>query len=237
MSKSQSPYLVIACRHDDPNRVVQTSDGEYVCACGVVLEEKILERDQLPSQSKASLYHQVENGGSPQDMRAVNRKIHVYSSSSSEFSNICSKLRMSDFIQQRAWYIYRTLRTHTDFSRAQCTAFSIYVACREGGQPIEEHHIQEVACSILCVKNAPSLLNVISKIHDVALKFGIDSNKGHSPKYYLNMAISQKQHIFNYRDAYNRFKSIATRNFDALNGNPQNRARRAVRMALYEMGI
>ena len=233
--------LVITCKHNDPNKVFKTQDGEYVCGCGVVLQERLVE-DAIPttpstSQRHVSLYHQLENGGDPKDMKVTNKKIHIQVSATSEFSNLCDKLQMPNFVQQRAWKIYHLLRTNTYYTRAKCAAFSIYIACRESGQAIDESQIREIIGIVLCVKNVPGMLNVISEIHEDALKLGIDTNDGHSSLYYLNLVISAKQHLFADSLDYDRFKIRVMGNFQQLSGNHKNKAKRAVDIALCEMGV
>ena len=226
--------LIIACRHK-PHNIIRTAEGEYVCKCGVVLEEKIADEGYTVSHSKMSLYHQVENGGDPKDMKVINKNIHIYSSSASEFSNICDKLGLPDFIGQRAWKIYRMFRTKTNYTRAKCATFSIYVACREGGKPVDEPQIKDAVRSVLCVKKSPEMLSVISEMHEDALHLGIDTNNGHSSNYYLNLAISKKRHLFKNRRNYERFTARAMNNFVHLTeGDHQNRARRAIGFALGE---
>jgi len=229
--------LHVPCNHLDPRKIIQTDDGERICRCGVVLEEKIPESTVFAQQSRMSLYHKVEVGGSPEDMKVVNRNIHIYSPNSSEFSNICSKLFMSESIQSRAWHIYSALRSHTYFSRAKCAIFSVYVACREGGQPIDERQIQESVHSTLCVKKIPTILAVISELHNAARELGINSNNGHSDEYYLNLETSRNQSRFRDSHMYDLFKRTCVNYFASLSGNPQNRARRAVDMVLSEMGM
>lgn len=170
-------------------------------------------------------------------MKVVNKNIHIGNSSSSEFSNICSKLDLKEFIRHRAWNIYHTLRSKTYFTRAKCAAFALYLACREGGQSVSESDIQDAVRATLCVKNVPRMLSLIYEMHDDAMKLGIDSNRGHSSSYYLNLAISSKQYLFRNTHDYDRFKVLVMNNFAHLNGNLQSRARRAAEMALSEMGM
>jgi len=225
-----------ACLHRDQSRIVPTPDGERVCMCGVVLEERVVEPFVPSSHNRVSLYHRVEVGGSPQDMKVVNRRIHVYSPGSSEFSNICGKLFMSESNQNRAWHIYKLLRSNSDFTRAKCAMFSIYVACREGGQPVDERQITDSVCSAFGVRQVPNMLGTIYELHDTALRFGIDSNKRHSPEYYLNVEMRHSQDCFD-TYTYGLFREVAAGKFAHLKGNPKNRARRAVAMTLCEMGV
>ena len=229
--------LIITCKHNNPNNIIRTMDGENVCKCGVILEEKIPDDGEMNTNSCISLYHQVENGCDPKDMKVINKKIHIHTSSSSEFSNICSKLMMPNFIQKRAWYIYDTLRVNTSFSRAKCATFATYVACREGGNPKTESQIQEAIRSILCVKNSPNILNVIYEMHDTAFSLGINTNEGHTSSYYLNLAISEKQHLFDDKMDYEQFTMRVKNSFVHLRGNYQNKAKRAVDVELLQMGL
>ena len=222
--------------HNNPNKMVETSDGEIVCICGVIIEEKTSYAGFTHSQNAVSLYHQIENGGDPKDMKVVNKKIHIHYSCVSEFSNICGKLKMHSFVQQRAWRMYQQLRSKTHFSRAKCSIFAIYVACRESSQAITEIQIQESIRSALCVKNVPNVLSVISEMHEEAFKIGIDTNEGHSSKYYLNLEMAEKQNLFADTRDYDKFKIKAMNVFECLNGNNQNKAKRAASIALDEMG-
>lgn len=226
-----------ACRHDKPSQIIATSDGEHVCKCGVVLEEKIAVNHVVHPLSKMSLYHQLEKGGDPNDMKVVNRGIHIHTSSVSEFSNICNKLGMPNFAQQRAWATYHKFRTRTYFTRAKCAMFSIYNACREAGLAVDEPQIKEAVVSTLGVKNTPSILSVMYELHEDAQKIGIDTNKGHSSGYYLNLAISRKQNLFVDQVDYDRFKVRVMHHFGNLDGHHQKKAHRAVDMTLCEMGV
>ena len=231
--------LVIGCKHNRPDQIVLTTDGESVCRCGVVLEEKmsIATSTTQTGARTTTLYHQVENGGDPKDMKIINKKIHIYASSASEFSNICDKLDLHSFVQQRAWRIYHTLRTRTYYTRAKCAVLAIYVACRESGNAVDEAQIKDAVRSILGVKNIPSVLGVISQMHEDVLKLGINTNEGHSSSYYLNLAITKKQHMFGDSRDYDRFKIRVTNNFAHLSGNHKSKAQRAVDIALEEMGM
>ena len=179
----------------------------------------------------------MENGGDPKDMKVTNKKIHIQVSTTSEFSNLCDKLQMPNFVQQRAWKIYNSLRSNTYYTRAKCAAFSVYIACRESGQAIDEEQIRDAIRFVLCIKNVPGMLNVISELHEDALKLGIDTNDGHSSRYYLNLVISTKQHLFVDSIDYDRFKVRVMDNFKQLGGNHKNKAKRAVEIALCEMGL
>ena len=227
------------CAHNDPLGIVQTREGEHVCGCGVVLQERTVEQfyQFATAPVRVSLYHQVENGGSPVDMKVVNKRIHIHSAGSSEFSNICGKLEIQDCIQGRAWHIYRMLRSHTDHTRAKCAAFAIFVACREGDRPTDESRIREAIRSVMCIKNIPGMLAVISELHEDAKRLGVDTNDGHSPQYYLNAEISKRQDLFWNPRKYDRFKSAARENFELLHGNSRSRARRAAVIALCEVGV
>lgn len=232
-------HLVISCAHGNPSDWMTTENGEIVCRCGVVMEEKT-PAPAAPAQSasRPSLYHQVENGGDPKDMKAVNRKIHISNyHSSSEFSNICDKLGLKEFIRHRAWQTYHAFRSDTYYTRAKCAVLSIFQACREGGQSVSEGQIMEAVGSVLCVKKVPSALSVMSELHDDAMRLGINTNEGHSSNYYLNLTVSSEQHRFCSPQDYDRFKMLVTNIYASMEGNNQSRAKKAVNMVLSEMGV
>lgn len=226
------------CEHEKPGHIITTHNGERVCMCGVVLEEKIPEEhNYLYVQTNMSLYHQLENGGDPNDMKVINRGLHIHASSLSEFSNVCDKLGLPDFVQKNAWATYHKFRSATYFTRAKCALFSIYHACRDASIAVDERQIKEIIQFAMGVKNIPSALNVLYEMRDDALELGIDTNKRHSSTYCLNLAISRKQHLFEDQTDYDRFKIIVMRNFHDLDGNLRIRADRAVNMALCIMGV
>ena len=230
--------LVITCPHNDPSRIVTTEDGESVCRCGVVLEERIPDRSCVPSESRPMLYHQVESGGDPGDMKVINPNIHISNPrNSSDFSNICSKLGLVEHIRHRAWNIYDTLHARTHHARAKCAAFAIYVACRESGQFVPEADVQEAISVILCVRKTPPMLGVISEMHEDAMRLGVDTNEGYSVEYRLNREMSsRRKHFKDDPDGYDRFKNRVLRNFAMLE-NRTNRAVKAVRLTVSEMGV
>lgn len=233
--KKQPHYT---CRHDKPNQIIMTHDGERVCRCGVVLEEKLPEdSNHMYMPTNISLYLQLEKGGDPKDMKVTNKRLHIYASSLSEFSNVCNKLALPDYVQKRAWAAYHKFRSTTYFTRAKCSMFSIYHACREAGIAIDEPQIDEAIRSTMGVKNIPHVLSTMYEMRDDALEIGIDTNEGHSSNHYLNLAVSKNQHYFEDQTDYDRFKILVIEHFCELRGNLQENASYAAGMALCDMGI
>lgn len=233
--KKQSNY---ACRHDKPSQIIMTFDGELVCRCGIVLEEKLPEdNNHMYMQTNTTLYLQLEKGGDPKDMKVTNKGLHIYASSLSEFSNVCNKLALPDYVQKKAWAAYHKFRSTTYFTRAKCSIFSIYNACREAGIAIDESQIDEAIRSIMGVKNIPHVLSAMYEMRDDALEIGIDTNKGHSSSHYLNLVVSRNQHCFEDQTDYDRFKILVTERFHDLRGNLQRRASLAADMVLCDMGM
>lgn len=229
---------IIACNHDKLNQIINTSNGERVCKCGVVLEEKIAENyNTMYPHPNMSLYHQLENGGDPKDMKVINKGIHIYTSSVSEFSNVCNKLGLPNFVQQRAWATYHKFRIHTYFTRSKCALFSIYHACREANLAMDQKQINQAIISTLGVKNTSTVLNLMYEMHEDAHRFGIDTNEEHSSGYYLNIAISQEQHRFVDQTDYDRFKVRVIHHFGLLSEIHQHKADRAVMIAVSEMKL
>lgn len=227
----------IHCMHNILEDRVITMDGEIVCRCGVVIEERSTDNSPVALKNNVSLYHQMENGGDPRDMKVVNKNLYIHSSKVSEFSNICNKLGLPDPIQRRAWKTYDLCRRNTSHTKAKCAIFSIYHACRESSQIVDDIQIQDAVRSVLCVKNASNVLSVISEMHEDVFRLGIDSNKGHSAEYYLNIEIAKKQSLFSDLRDYDRFKIMVMKTVESLTGNNQNKAKRAVTISLNEMGV
>ena len=233
--KYRTMHQIHACRHENPCRIERTHEGESVCSCGTVLEERLPEETGPPPKYPVSLYHRLEKGGDPRGMKVVNRRLHIYASSLSEFSNICGKLGMPDSVQDKAWSTYHKYRSGTYYSRAKCAMHSIFSACREAGIPVNEGTIQDTIQSVMGVKSAPNSLSVISEMREEIIQMGIDSNQGHSSEYYLNLEIKQAYTRFSKADA-DRFKIILMRLYAGSIGNGQDRALRASKGAYGEMG-
>lgn len=233
--KYRTMHQIHACRHENPCRIERTHEGESVCSCGTVLEERLPEETGPSPKYPVSLYHRLEKGGDPRGMKVVNRRLHIYESSLSEFSNICGKLGMPDSVQDKAWSTYHKYRSGTYYSRAKCAMHSIFSACREAGIPVNEGTIQDTIQSVMGVKSAPNSLSVISEMREEIIQMGIDSNQGHSSEYYLNLEIKQAYTRFSKADA-DRFKIILMRLYAGSIGNGQDRALRASKGAYGEMG-
>ena len=223
------------CAHG--SRLTRTPDGELVCRCGVVVCERLPDEGPAELPARVSLYHRVELGGSQTDAkRAVGRRVRTHAQASSEFSNICCKLGMPEFARLRAWSAYRKLRGRTDYTRAKCAMYSVYVACRAADFPVSEERVREAVLSVLCVRRAPTMLGVMSELHEDAEALGLDSG-GRSPRFYLNLEISSAQGFFPDDGDFDRFRAAVVRLYRTLGGTRRSRARRAVRFALDSMAV
>lgn len=224
-----------ACPHD--GHLTATLDGELVCECGVVVREKIPDEGPAELPARISLYHRVEIGGSQTDARrAVGRRVHTHSPVSSEFSNICCKLGMPEFVRLEAWSAYHKLRSRTTYTRAKCAMYAVYGACRAADFPVTEERVREAVLSVLCVRNAPTMLGVISELHQDAEALGLDAG-GHSPWFYLNLEISAAQGFFMDDGDFDRFRAAVMRMYQSLRGNHKSRAKQAVQFALDSMAV
>ena len=223
------------CAHQ--SRLTRTPDGELVCRCGVVVCERLPDEGPAELPARVSLYHRVELGGSQTDAkRAVGRRVHTHAQVSSEFSNICCKLGMPEFARLRAWSAYHKLRSRTAYTRAKCAMYAVYGACRAADFPVSEERVREAVLSVLCVRRAPTMLGVISELHEDAEALGLDSG-GHSPWFYLNLEISSAQGFFSDDGDFDRFRAAVMRLYQSLRGTHRSRARRAVQFALDSMAV
>ena len=224
-----------ACLHG--GRLTATPDGELVCGCGVVVEERMPDAGPAELPARVSLYHRVEIGGSQTDARrAVGRRVHTHTPVSSEFSNICCKLGMPEFARLEAWSAYHKLRSRTTYTRAKCAMYAVYGACRTADFPVSEASIREAVLSVLCVRRAPTMLGVISELHQDAEALGLDTG-GHSPWFYLNLEISSAQGFFTDDGDFDRFRAAVMRVYQSLRGTHRSRARQAVQFALDSMAV
>ena len=208
-----------------------------VCRCGVVVAERMEAGAPAQAPARLSLFHRVEIGGNQTDARrAVGRRIHLRPPASSELSNICCKLAMPEFARLQAWAAYRKLRSATPHTRAKCAMYSVYCACRAARFPVAEERVREAVLSVLCVSRAPTMLAVLSELHQDAESLGLDSG-GRSPWFYLNLEISSAQGFFPDDGDFARFRAAVVRLYESLSGTRRMRARRAARFALDSMAV
>lgn len=225
------------CLHEALSGRVFTDEGEVVCGCGTVLEEGMLEESGPGPAYPLQLYHQLEKGGDPKDMKVVNPRLRVYRPQTSDFSNICGRLNMPPSLQHAAWVIYDKLRKKTRHSRAKCALVAIFHTCRESELPISESQIQMAIRMALSVRKVPGLFRSMYEVNEVLQEIGVEHDPDHAPKYYLNLLMSDILPTIRDPADRDRFKMIAMKKFANLGGDYRKRARRAIDYAYVEMGL
>lgn len=217
--------------------MVTAENGEVVCnKCGVVVRDAPSENALVPSESHLSLYHQMALGSDPQDTEEFRSNKLVYNSKDlSEFSNICAKLQLPGFIAFESWKSYEKLRHMRQYTRAMCALFSVFTACHNSGCGVPVEQIRDAIQCYMGVKRIPTLLKAFSVLCGAADEIGIIIKR--PSDYYRHVAASSEQGRFEHAKDFDMFKELVTKFDQHLSGNARSRAKRAVAIALCEMGV
>ena len=221
-----------------------TIEHEIVCqGCGMVMG---IDNEQVsPTESHLNLYLRTEIGASPNDRPNEIRKLHIHSSDSSQISDVCQSLFLSDALTDEIWHLYQKTKSIAKFSKAKSACFAIYYTCRKHEVPFEENTVRNKVRMSFHVLNAPTLLDVFAKISKLsktdqrmmlATEMGLDTNSHNPEKFYL------KTHLKNAQASYphiniEKLKRSANTFFQLQKGNNDTRAKNAVRLALGRFGL
>ena len=215
---------------------VDVETGEVVCTkCGVVTGT-LPEDAPARQESRLSLHHNMELGGDPKDAKRLKPRIYAGDSRDlSDISNLCGRLNMPDPASREAWNIYKTLRSLGCRPRAACALYAAFVACRnhECGIPVER--IRDAIPYALEVESVPPLSRVFFALGVAARESGIAVRR--PTLYYINVAVSSAQDRFAHVEDFDLFKNLARVFYGRLSGDSRSRAKRAVAIALAEMGV
>ncbi len=221
-----------------------TIDHEIVCqGCGIVLG--IDNEQTFSTGSHLNLYLRTEIGANPKDRPNEIRKLHIHSSDSSQISDICQSLFLSDPVTDEIWNLYQKTKSIVHCSKAKSACFAIYYTCRKYEIPFEEDIVRSKVRMSFQVINAPALLDVFSKINKLSKKIqgellttemGISTNDENPENFYLKAHLKQAQQ--KHPDInFQKLKNIANSFFGAQKGNNDTRAKNAVKLALGRFGL
>jgi len=206
------------CDCKKPNVITTPIEGEIICKdCGVVMGydefHDMKNRIDVEHLSKTSLdiFQQRQLGTYPNDSRDIvstkNLKLEKNNSGIVEFSDVCKKLYLPNFIAEDAWRLYHKLKskkkTDDSFTRAKFVCIAIYQTCQNHSVPYDEIMVQEIVKKSLHVKNAPKMQNIVFK---ESTQFDYNSssnglsNEFSKKGFYLNLHVSQAQKEHNIFD-------------------------------------
>ena len=201
------------CDCKKPNVITTPIEGEIICKdCGVVMGydefHDLKNRIDVEHLSRTTLdiFQQRQLGTHPNDSRDVvstkNLKLEKNNSGIVEFSDVCKKMHLPNFIAEDAWRLYRRLKSNktTDDSctRAKFVCIAIYQTCQSYSVPYDEIMVQEIVKKSLHVKNAPKMQSIAFK---KPTQFAYDESSNVAKKrFYLNLHVSQAQKEHNIFD-------------------------------------
>lgn len=196
---------------EKPNLITTLIDGEIICKnCGVTFGydqcsnlKNTISTDHL-SKTKLDICQQRQLGTDYRNLQDLtiskNLKLEKNNSCIAEFTDVCKKLHLPNFISEDAWQLFCKLKKqkkiNDSFTRAKLVCITIYQTCQNHYIPYDELMVQEIVKKSLNVKNAPKLQNMIFKGQAQKL-FENDSSK---KKFYLNLHVSQAQKQYNISD-------------------------------------
>ena len=189
------------------NLINTPMDGEIICKdCGVTfgfdpyydfkntIITHHLSKTQLDICQQRQLgtdYHNLKNL-----IVSKNLKLEKNNSCIVEFTDVCKKLHLPNFVSEDAWQLFcklkRQKKINDSFTRVKLVCIAIYQTCQNHSIPYDELMVQEIVKKSLNVKNAPKLQNMIFKKQIQRLS----QNDSTKERFYLNLHIcqAQKQH-------------------------------------------
>jgi len=217
------------CFCNKPKLITTPIDGEIICKdCGVVMGYDefydIKNRIDIEHLSKTTLdiCQQRQLGTDYHNLKdfiiSKNLKLEKNNSCITEFTDVCKKLHLPNFVAEDGWRLFCKLRNQKrnedSFTRAKLVCISIYQTCQNHSIPYDEEMVQEIVKKSLNVKNAPKLQNVVFKRQS----FHNDDNSVSKERFYLNLHISQAQKDYKIDDITD-LKRTATRYYQNSSAN------------------
>lgn len=223
------PVPSIACLHRKDDHVV-TEDYEIVCKrCGVVLGTD--NSQEIATQSTLNLFHEIEPGTKPVKAEFTKRIHEPKNSDASFFSNTCHKLDLPRHCYIEAWNTYKKLRRNTNCSKAEIASFALFCSCKRYSIPRSEEEIGDAIRMGFKVKRVPTILGAFSRVKLLAEDLGIvypACNK--TEYYYLNLYLAREEQKLEHIVDFDLIRKRAISLFEAMDGNAEARARRAVQI-------
>ena len=236
MNQISQVQLNNRCFCKKPNLITTSIDGEIICKnCGVVMGYDeyydIKNRIDIEHLSKTQLdiCQQRQLGTDYHNLKdfiiSKNLKLEKNNSCIAEFTDVCKKLHLPNFVAEDAWQLFSKLKKQKknddSFTRAKLVCIAIYQTCQNHSIPYDELMVQEIVKKSLNVKNAPKLQNIVFKRQS----FHNDDTSVSKERFYLNLHISRAQKDHKIEDI-TILKRIAVRyyhnsftNNSALNNN------------------
>ncbi|WP_316506124.1 hypothetical protein [Nitrosopumilus sp.] len=188
---------------EKPKLITTPIEGEIICKdCGITFGydqycnlQNIITGDHL-SKTQLDICQQRQLGTDYHNLKdfilSKNLKLEKNNSCIAEFTDVCKKLHLPNFVAEDAWKLFcnlkRQKRNDDSFTRAKFVCIAIYQTCQNHSIPYDELMVQEIVKKSLNVKNAPKLQNVVFKNHTQST-----THEGSKERFYLNLHISQAQ--------------------------------------------
>jgi len=201
---NQQLLIQTNCFCKKPNLITTSIEGEIICKdCGVTFGfdecheiKNRIDADHL-SKTQLDICQQRQLGTDYHNLKdfitSKNLKLEKNNSCIAEFTDVCKKLHLPNFVAEDAWQLFcklkRQKRNDDSFTRAKLVCIAIYQTCHTYSIPYDELMVQEIVKKSLNVKNAPKLQNVVFKKQS----FHNDGNSVSKERFYLNLHLSQAQ--------------------------------------------
>ncbi|MGI9565580.1 MAG: hypothetical protein ACR2LL_01025 [Nitrosopumilus sp.] len=166
------------CFCDKPNLITTPIDGKIICKdCGVTFGfdeyynlKNTITADHL-SKTQLDICQQRQLGTDYHNLKdfiiSKNLKLEKNNSCIAEFTDVCKKLHLPNFVAEDTWQLFCKLKKQKknddSFTRAKLVCIVIYQTCQNHSIPYDELMVQEIVKKSLNVKNAPKLQNIVFK--------------------------------------------------------------------------
>lgn len=193
---------------DKPHLITTLIDGEIICKnCGVTFGydqyynlKNTITADHI-SKTQLDICQQRQLGTDYHNLKdfitSKNLRLEKNNSCIGEFTDVCKKLHLPNFVAEDAWRLFcklkRQKKNDDSCTRSKLVCIAIYQTCQNHSIPYDELMVQEIVKKSLNVKNAPKLQNVVFKKHAQKMSQNNDNNSVSKERFYLNLHISQAQ--------------------------------------------
>ncbi|MCJ8306538.1 MAG: hypothetical protein HRU07_05750 [Nitrosopumilus sp.] len=232
----------IFCKHPLSDEITY-EDGEVICGhCGFVKGRLVT--DSPNSESRTTLFLDVEIGGKPNNSLVANRYIHFNSVELSLISNLCQALGMPKFLSRDIWFWYQKIKLNLKMTKAKVIVLVFYQLCRYNKIPINENELLSKVKFYLDVKHVHTSLNVIAEANRflneknelIVEKIGFTNLTSHNANFLLYSKIKSLHDEYP-QQIITIVEKIAKEQLLTLSGTDEEIAKTAFKLAKKRCGL
>lgn len=213
-------------------------EGEIICRkCGCVKGAE--SSTHVSTNSKTSLYLDLELGGKNTQKFFINRHLNSKSIELSAISNICNTLQMPQYFSHDVWYWYRKIRANIKMNKAKIVVLVFYQLCRYNEIPLDEKQLNKSIQMNLGVKHYHKSLKVICEANSfldenknsVLDKIGFNDLTTHNVQFVLRSKLKMLQEKYS-PETMTVIEKYCKQIYPAMSGTSDEIAKITVKLAL-----